>query len=265
VDTQIINDGDLSPHEEMFLSMNEDAFCFQEIVMMSSILANGVKLFRLPAAFWEPLKHIAIPLTSLEYFQPFPALIVELPNGSFHYVCHRDGLLTVLDCNKDAKGNILCVMPGMTIEEYLTPGESPAWRETENSELAERVVLDEGWQPHRYRATLNFLLLCAAEGILSEGRLSTKREHGVNRITKLANPEVFRPQAITLFREHSISEADPNAQGPLKRPHWRRLHWRRVPCGVGRCERRLTLIQAVLVNKGKFTGDLADTEYVAAV
>ena len=68
-------------------------------------------------------------------------------------------------------------------------------------------------------------------------------------------------QDVVFYKFVKPQTPSPDAEGSMKRPHWRRGHFRRQLCGAGRAERRLVFVRPCFINADHFHGDKADTEY----
>jgi hypothetical protein len=245
-----------------------DAIAIAHRCALAKVLADGPKLFRLPAGIEAPLNEVAIPLRVQDYYQPFPAVIVERDNGDHHIVWQQDGCLSVFDLPQDGHpcDFVLMLKSDRTVESYLN--EHRFVQDLEIPDVHRRVSAlrdDADFRQHRFRASLNFLLLCTIEGIVSDGRVAKPRQVRHSAAHKLANPEVFRPQNIHLFRQRSFSATTPETPGSAKRPHFRRAHWARLRAGVGRTEIKLVLRRAAFINKHRLAAntDESDMTYTA--
>lgn len=230
---------------------------------MASVLASGPKLFVVPPDIIDDLNQVDIPLKVKDYSQPFPAVIVK-SEEEYHLVCVIDGRLLCLTVNGTVTDCCTFLDLDRTIESYMS---NPTGTKTQPLSDGRAIVFrtDEDYaSEHRFRATLNFLLLVTAGGFtIVKERTTTHNKHKKSP-GKYTDPQIFKPQNINLWRKRLIDANFPSgeATGSHKSPHWRRAHWRRVAVGVGRTGRELRLIKATLVNKGKLTGDPSEGEYV---
>ena len=225
---------------------------------LAAILADGPKLFEIPAEVIDDLNEIAIPLAVKDHCQPFPACVVH-SGDEYHYCVVVEGRPLIVTCNKGVADLIGMMNQDATIEEYL--GGSSVWYHGQGV-MAKMHDADEVIAPHRFRATLNFLLLLMAGGFneVTERKRTNKRRRDTP--AKYLVPKKYRPQNINLWQKRLIDATCPEGgHGSKKSPHWRRAHWRRVAVGHGRTGRELRLISAVLVNKDHLTTDVASTEY----
>jgi len=235
------------------------------VVILATILGNGTKKFRMSKEMQDRFEQIEIPMTSAEIAIPFPGCIVELPDGGCHLVAHNreEGVLAMQSTPLPGSTEIdySFIFPHETIESVFRQKVISDWRHQEHRPL--RIALDD-FPGHRFRATINFLMWLTMEGVVAERRtvVSNKMPHKF----RSAIPRLYQPQKVSLFRSHyesSDAKCVGAGDGSPKRPHWRRMHWRHIPCGQGRSERKLTLIESTFVNKSKFAGEMAGTEYMA--
>lgn len=235
------------------LSLKEQGLlrrCPSDVVyLLGRVLADGVKYFEIPSDF-QALNEIEISLSVKDYVQPFRSVIVKA-GEEYHLIAHGSSSLCIGAF--DPGGNVdWANMFGAerSIESYLTdPLIVTSIPKTDYSAV---VHAPDGMKHHRWRATLNFLLICTMEGVLScETKVPSrlKRHH----LARLAKPNVYRPQNIELLKRQYSSAIKPHEVGDIvgsmKRPHWRRAHWRRVAVGVGRTERQLRFIRASFIHK----------------
>ncbi len=229
------------------------------IMSLAPVLANGVKLFRMPDSL-EVLEEIEIPIAVKDMALPFPAVVVERANGEVHFVGRHGPMVLASTFLPGGMDYIAMFDPEQAVEHFMVSL-------PEDFKGVQPII--EDFKRHRFRATLNFLLLCCCEGIFSEGHLAKPKKVRKNPAYKAANPEVFRLQSIKLFHPRTISALESAAstgKGSSKRPHHRRAHWRHVATGVGRGNRELRLIPATFINKDKLLSrEPAEVEYVASI
>lgn len=233
---------------------------------LARTLADGPKVFKMPADLVAGLNEIEIPLVVKEFAPPFPTTIVEQPNGKYHFVVFKDGGLSVLTFNDDGScdwSNML--KSDRQIEDYLNDEFIYEHHRVPAGDLQVVRERDDLFNRHRFRATLNFLLLATLEAQFCVRRLNSTRRRRLSHVERVACPDVYHFQNIKLFqpRTQAALQSAPH-QGGTKRPHLRRSHWRRVPTGKGRIDRKLTLIPWAFVNKRRLSDpDLAKTNYSA--
>jgi hypothetical protein len=250
-------DGQLSLAEQEIRKRINPCLLF----VLARILADGPKLFVMPAGMEDSLNKIELPLAVKDFFPPFPACVVQRENGEFHYVVHSEGTLSLVVVNGRTTDVANMFADDRTIESYL----SDVRRTQQIGEGIHAIVDDDAFAEHRFRATLNFLLLCTMQGIVSRGPQNNPKLIGGKPHLKHANAELFHPQDIELFRRRSSNATTPNPvpDGSSKRPHFRRAHWRRAAIGTGRGQRELRLIRCCFVNKSKLVSCDGDFSYTA--
>lgn len=233
----------------------------EQVVVLSTILGSGTKCFRMTTAMQEQFAHIEIPLTSAEISIPFPGCIVDRPDGRFHLVAHdrNEGVLAIQSTPAPGSSEFefSFLLSHQTIEDAFRADTISVWNA--DSDKPHRIEAPD-FPNHQFRATINFLMWLTTQGVAAEKRtvVSNKMPHHY----RTAIPRLYRPQQVQLFRPRYESD-DSAGDGTSKRPHWRRMHWRHIPCGKGKAERKLALIESTFVNKDKFVGDLATTIYTA--
>ena len=78
------------------------------LFVLARILADGPKLFVMPAGMEESLNKIELPLAVKDFFPPFPACVVQRENGEFHYVVQSEGTLSVVAVSNYRHGKYAC-------------------------------------------------------------------------------------------------------------------------------------------------------------
>ena len=239
------------------------------VYCLGKVLADGVKMFELPSDFLA-LDEIEIPLMVRDYAQPFPAVVVKSAD-EYHFVVNESETLIIGTYSHTQKAGDFefstMMDPNRKIESYLT--DSMILNGKADNPILKITNEPDAFRRHRFRATLNFLLLTMLEGIVEKPTPGIPKHLKTNPISRLAKPRVYVPQNIEVLktrysaavRPEGISSEQP---GLIKRPHWRRAHWRRVPVGVGRTERRLTFIRASFIHK-ELVGALDKTKSVYKV
>lgn len=233
--------------------------------VLGRTLADGPKIFKMPGDLLDGLNQIEIPLAVKDFSPPFPTCIVEHPNGEYHFVVFKDDQLSImvfLDSGGCDWQNML--IPDRLIEDYFHTGVIYEHHSVPQGDLQIPIATDDQFICHRFRATLNFLLLATAEAQFSVQRVPSKHHRKLTHIQKAACPDVYVMQNIKMFQPRTQTALTLPHQGGTKRPHLRRSHWRRVPVGKGRTDRKLTLFPWTFVNKARLSDpDSAKTSYSA--
>jgi hypothetical protein len=264
----LIWDGELSLAEKVAM----ESFISHDLMFaMAHILADGPKIFKLPAELLHSLNSVDIPLKVRDFAPPFPTTIVVHPNGEYHFVVFKDEMLGVsVYRGKNVVDLSNMLVPDNTIEAYLQADSIYNHNHLNDGyDLMVPMRPDEAYNNHRFRATLNFLLLATMEGQVCVMRADSKRRRAMTREQRAACPEVYevKGQNIKLFQARSAPNEEEwtrEHKGGTKRPHLRRAYWSRKAVGPGRTGRRLTFNKWSFVNKhllGK--PDLAGTDYSA--
>ena len=245
-----------------------DAFGFWAL---SWWLADGPKWFCPSEEQCASLEQIEVGVGLGDYAQPYPALMVGMPEGRYgpfaralcHHVPGERPLLTVSLTSDGHQDDIVTTIgvDGRPIEESLC-------RFDEDCRQYDGVAV------RALRVAINACLCLASFGTIKE-HLHPKRvesdralaaeqsERGVRarRRLRLATTVVSFRQDVRLHREAGAaqSRAGGEATGREMSPHWRRGHWHTVVCGRGRTGRRLKLYSPTMVRPDLFVGDASDT------
>ncbi|MEI8381653.1 MAG: hypothetical protein WCJ09_16105 [Planctomycetota bacterium] len=239
------------------------------VLALAMALNDGPKQFEMPSVLVPLLNKVEIPLAVRDYAQPFPTCIVK-NNSEYHIVRADETGVHCLVCI----GGIKVDTCGMfqvdrTIESYLS--ETTMYSHVPIDDRREAIYPVEAVD-HRFRATLNFLLMVMAGGFTIQKPTQHDKQQKKTSCVKYTVPDRFEPQDLPLWRvKLANATSGPNATGEptgIKyRPHWRRAHWRRVAVGVGRVGRELRLIHACLVNRDRLpeSADVAESSYSVAI
>jgi hypothetical protein len=271
-----------------------------ESYVMSRTLAEGPKLFTFDALTCEALENFDLSVSTADYLQPFPSVVIELPadytrkrvvpfeEGShapdFVIVRHEPEAGCVLVTMHLTSGQVLTRLlkldPAWTLEEMWEKGKR-AWdaRDTlgmTQEEAALGSVLS--------KLALNVCLMATAYGVRCLGpsnpshferlkrHVKAAHKRGEEAVEKAEMEVRMMPvryafaQEVTLYqKEGATSQHGSGEGGWTVSPHWRRGHWRSQACGPGRSERRRVAIPSVLVNAHLFAGAPCDTQTVYRV
>ena len=241
------------------------------LLVLTAVLAEGPKMFVVPTEMVDDLQKIEIPLKVSDYTQPFPAVIVK-NQDEYHFVVHLNGRLFFLTAINGVIDCCRLLHSEEKIERYLVPGTLLSLPFGDTMTAQWKLDVDVNAE-HRFRSTLNFLLMVTAGGFVRQvsphGQRTRRNKSPQARYTE---PEMFAPQDVALWRDRIIAAnrrdedaaaADSQGTESNKRVHWRRAHWRRVATGEGRTQRELRLIPCCLVNKRHLTegDDPSQSEY----
>lgn len=255
-------------------SGNSLALCVVE--MHGRLAADGPKLFKPSAAQCLAMERVDVRVPIADYRQPYPALIVELPDDYRHAVAARCSVTAacpryVFVRHWDAAngGPAFFSFGSIGGDELLyffqDRHEFPTMEDALRTH-ATRNAGEEAVSEAMTRVCVNLCLLLTIHGCRRQS--SNPRE--LERLRRRADDASVvqrrtHVEFVTLERDVVVRhEVAPKraAQGGTHAspgPHWRRGHVRNVPCGPGRREKRLVFVPPVFVNAAKFVGDVGDT------
>ncbi len=266
-----------------------------ESYVTSRMLAEGPKVFAFDALTCEALENFELNVSTGDYLQPFPTVVIELPTDYTHrrmvsfgagthapdytVVRHEPQagcvLVTMHLTSHQVLTRLLKLDPAWTLEEAWEKG-ARSWDGKDTLGMTpEEVALGSALS----KLALNVCLLAMAYGVRCLGPENPGHHERLKRHALLARKRSREQQAkaamelraaplryafaqeVTLYqREPGPGHADAGgAGGWTVAPHWRRGHWRSQPCGPGRQERRRVAIPSVLVNAHRFAGTPSDT------
>jgi hypothetical protein len=266
-----------------------------ESFVMSRTLAEGPKVFSFDALTCEALEHFDLSISTADYLQPFPSVIIDLPEDytrkrvvpfdagqhspDFLIVRHEPSaqsvLITMHLTSHQAMTRLLKLDPDWSLEQMWQKG-ARTWDEKDSLGMTpEEMALGSALS----KLALNVCLMATAYGVRSLGPANPSHYERLKRYARLAKkrgPEQAEKadielrtapvryafaQEVTLYRHEASEVCTPGngSGGWTVSPHWRRGHWRWQPCGAGRQERRRVAIPSVLVNGHLFVGSTSDT------
>lgn len=264
---------------------------------LSKALAGGPKIFRPTPEQCEALQHAEARYSFSDYRQPFPVIILEIPDGYKQMLKAKYGieespeyvLVNHDDINKFitvsafySRTNIIThITPDRkdypTIEDAL---EQNRHRRGNSSNLsASEFDAAENVQ----RLGFNFAMMMSLYTVKVSGPLDPSKykqwqreansRRGNGEFTNAAmNAQKNLAAAVSLIQfdqqvsfYDEIEERIEIAQGvdieklhKSPRSHWRRGHFAMQPCGVGRKERKMIFRKPLLVRAQYFLGDMKD-------
>jgi hypothetical protein len=264
-----------------------------ESYVVSRMLSEGPKVFSFDALTCEALENFDLSVSTADYLQPFPTVVIELPQdytkkrvvpfeeGShapdFMIVRHEPNAGCVLVTMHMTSGQVLTRLLKLdqtwTLEEMWQKGQR-TWGETDSLGMTqEEIVLGNALS----KLALNVCLMATAYGVRNLGPANPSHYERLKKHSKVARKrgrEVEKAdlevrlvpmryafaQEVTLYRREQTTEHHGNGNGGWTvSPHWRRGHWRFQACGPGRQERRRVAIPSLLVNGHLFVGAMSDT------
>ncbi len=268
----------------------EDVSAAIEVIISSKVLMGGPKVFRISdLASCLALEQVQPNLTLDEYVQPYPTMVVELPeaytkarrieNGSsplgvfLHWQKDEYLLYNVpFSSGMSVVGSITTVN-GKVLEDCLVSNKITEYTPDEHYEASEKEVVHLA-----ARVAINSMLLLMQQGckrlgadnkayeekLRSHLAKAQKRKQGVKdaqeRLRQLPIYYGFA-QEIQLFREEREdfpAQSDTHS-GVIVRPHWRRGHFRMQPFGQGRSERKRIFVSPFLINRHLLAGNESTT------
>jgi hypothetical protein len=261
--------------------------------MLNMVLSEGPKILKLNNTDFAALEQVDLNISVADYVQPFPTVVVHLPEkysesrttrdpleGEFtdtlHQATHRP-LFVIVNWDKELDAIIAQVLlssrdvystvfggPG-TIEENIA-------QYTGNEYLQPKslVVLAEEKEIYTavMRAAMNACMLAHNNGLrkLPDSKhkrrlrhfMQTNPRQSTRNELKACGEEYVFEQEITI-KTTTVCESSYGHNGQEVRPHWRRGHWRTQRYGKGLSQSKTVLIEAVFVNQSKFVGNLSQT------
>lgn len=251
-----------------------------QLLALAKLLANGPKIVQPTTDDCIGLNRVDARLTIREYKQPFPVMLVEIPEEfrqtmteEYETLCpklvllmHDSDLPYLAIFTMDERGADMC-----SISHH---------REHKSIESVLRVSsLDDArfrQSVNLHRIAVNLALLLTNYGYVNAGPLEPKQFNRNKKLLKSKSPmkriqarnqldrtiNLIRiEQEITWSNGASASCPNPASGGTSKTPHWRRGYIRRQRFGVGRKQERFIFIKAVFINSRQFGGEASDTEY----
>jgi len=259
-----------------------------ETLVMSRTLSEGPKVFAFDALTCEALENFDLSISTSDYQQPFPSVVIELPadytrkrvvpfdagEHSPDYVIVRhepEGqcvMVAMHMTSHQAMTRLLKLDPAWTLEEMWSKGKR-TWDAKDSLEMTpEETVLGSALS----KMALNVCLMATAYGVRCLGPSNPSHYERLKRHVKVAAKKgrerleraemelLTAPvryafgQDVVLYQRET-GEGDSEKGGWTVTPHWRKGHWRWQPCGPGRTERRRIAIPSVLVNAHKMVGE----------
>lgn len=262
------------------------------------VLKNGIKTLRPTLEQCESLEYVDIPLKLLDYQQPYPAVIVDLPKE------YRDKIKTVYgDCpkvtiaflysliNKDPcllvgspyltnkeKSEVFYLMHenGQTIEERLKVFilDGPTGPQLNMEQIAEMETEDSINQfsigERLARITINLCLAATHFGHTEPTVANSSYQNKLlerckknptegNKIASEMEPLFFTIQQDITIRNHHSPGQDLGGTHASPKSHWRRGHWRMQPFGKGLTEKKRIFIRPIFIRGVLFKGNLGAT------
>ena len=233
-----------------------------ESYVMSRTLAEGPKVFTFDALTCEALENFELSVSTTDYLQPFPSVVIELPpdytkkrvvpfeRGShapvFVVVRHEPEagcvLLAMHLSSHQVLTRLLKLDPAWMMEEMWDKGKR-AWNASDTLGMTpEEAALGSTLS----KLALNVCLMATAYGVRCLGPANPSHYERLKRYAKLASKRGREQQEkaemevrmtpvryafaqeVTLYQREAVEvrSEESGAGGWTVSPHWRRGHWR---------------------------------------
>jgi hypothetical protein len=234
-------------------------------------LADGPKVFRPTLAQCHALENVEVRLDFEDYAQPYPALMVQLPESGDYkpftdVICFQSENLLVFSLR--TPGNVDDIVT--TIARYINRGtieESLRRYDEDCSGLqgvaarALRVAVNSCLALVGHEIATGYLF---SKEVENDRRLACEKtergERARGRLPLHVMLVAFQREVILHKTEGGNSGSDPT--GREKGCHWRRGHYAMQPYGPGNSLRKRILRLPVMVREDKFFGETSDTTTV---
>lgn len=234
---------------------------------------DGPKVFRPSREQCAALSQIEVRLSLADFSQPYPTLLVQLPEpiGPFQQVlCFHS--------TEPDHSMLVCLIISDNNEHDITTTVAMDDRPIEVSlnHYAPDCASHEAFALRALRIALNSCLALVNYGCHKEYLYPKEVERDRRSVEKRGGDEVGEraaariataPSLVTFSREvvlhHTAHSSEPGeSTGGEKGSHWRRGHWAMQPHGPHNSLRKRILRKPVLVRADKFLGDVSDTEVI---
>lgn len=246
-------------------------------------LADGPKLFRPTEEQFESMAQVELHIPINDYKQPYPAVIVEIPEG-----CRRRIALSAEFTEAEVAGvpRYMLLRTGQSASDdtYVMGGQKWPFRNYEithffqhRAEFADMEqalmhrLLKPGDDPRENafceitaRAGFNLMLLLVHYGCRIAGPLNPTayaKHRAKPKLAHLAAGDcltIEMNQHIVVRKVERITSEPGEPTGREMPAHWRRGHWRNQAHGPARTLRKMLFVPPVLVRSDRAVGDLSD-------
>ena len=262
-------------------------------IALSEVIGNGPKMLRPRVEQCQALMNVDINIDLSDYHQPFPAIMVEYPEGFRQWLTQKYGVqcpLVSIIYHIEMIKEIWIIhirdkfwsfarinnRYGSTIEEWFThKDELSTFVEEKHKAIAETASEQTNIVE---RVALNFALLLIVYGCRELGPvdfeahkkhrrlLGKKNRAKTERAERLLAGEIQEIEfcqdiVASGFHGGHLPSDDEGGVGGVKSTHWRRGHYRNQRIGRGLQTTKLIFIKPMIIRPDLFVGDLADTEY----
>lgn len=252
------------------------------LFVQSKLISDGPKVLRPTAEQCEAVEHVDVNVSFDEYEQPFPVILVEVPEAFRRGLSLRFGIpcprFVMTFHDKISRYIVsMCLFGPGEAGTFIVISPRPEWKNIEDAlhlclvddgpvvqlgEVLDRIAINFGLLLTRFGAKdcgPTDSKAYAKQQEIAQRKKGRKAERARRLLAATVNLLDFEQQVV--FCDKSPVSAESTGEGKGKRPHWRRGHFRRQSCGEGRSERKLIFVRPCFINAGLFNGDRADTVY----
>lgn len=249
----------------------------------AAVLATGPKVFQPTVEQFDSMTQVDINIPIADYQQPYPALVIKVPDASRRRIV--DGF--DLGADGDSLGRLVVVrkletVDGRTAITIMNGEWTYFFQDREQFKTVEDAIhvycLVEGADPSLQmrghaasmvcaRACLNLCLMLAHYGCRADRPLDPVKyvKHRSRKDLEHLAAADFRAidmkQTIVVRDPRSVLHDEESvATGREMPPHWRRGHWRNQRWGPGNRDTKLVFIRPCLIRPDRVVGDVADSE-----
>lgn len=269
-----------------------------ELKLASAIVGDGPKIVQPDRLNLEAAEYIDLNFPTVDYHQPFPTMIVELPDdygqnrmvqcgqyGHQHYpifcMIHHEAVTGIIIVGvyyyKIGGERQQCFTFGICPTSDLTIEQEFELYRKAGSYKGSLEVSDEenNVSMNIARASINILSLMYEVGTISLGpinpdhyeRCKKKINHKNPKIAQLNRDAIADMPIIYTFaqevRLYKTENQGANVQtGRTMSVHWRKGYRRKQHYGPNNSLTKIVFIKPVLVNAHRFGGDISDTEVI---
>lgn len=229
-------------------------------------LVDGPKIFRPTKEQCTALEQVSVNLHLGDYRQPYPAILIDLPDSSyepFHAVlCHHSrsdngDMITVILLSRDHENDITTTVADYQnehIEQSLVRFDADCSELATTASQALRVATNCCLAMTNFGTVKDYLY---PKEVQNDLRLAKEdSERGVKAGIRAAlQPQLVRFEKEVVLCHHEGGHLPTGAEetGREISCHWRRGHWHTVLCGKGKANRKLVYYAPVLVRADKLS------------
>jgi hypothetical protein len=234
-------------------------------------LADGPKVFRPTLGQCLALENVELRIHFEDYAQPYPALMVDLPEGGdydpfVNIICFQSENLLIFNLkSRDSRDDITTTISrrknrGVIEESFARYDENCAGLQKIAARVL-RVAANSCLALVGHETVTGYLF---PEEVARDQRLAREQtergERARQRLPLYTTLVAFKREVVLHKTEGGHSPGDPT--GREVGSHWRRGHYAMQPYGPGSSLRKRILRKPVLVREDKFLGETSDTTTV---